>query len=131
MDSILMRVTQQKSTERRLSCTGQVPSTGRPLKVLRNSSGLKKEIQHSLKFHQEGLPLLISEQILRSRNLGQLDLVRMRKISCGWIVEIVEVKSSLVGIEMIQRGQKCRIFGAQKFLSSLFGCPSRTILFYD
>jgi len=99
--------------------------------VLRNSSGLKKEIQHSLTFHQEGIPLLISEQLLRSRNLGQLDLVRMRKISTGWILEIAEVKSSVVGIEMIQRGQKFRLFGAQKFISSLFGCPSRTLLIYD
>jgi hypothetical protein len=110
---------------------GQVPSTGRPLKALRNSSGLKKEIQHSLKFHQEGIPLLISEQLLRSRNLGQLDLVRMRKINSAWIVEIAEVKSSVVGIEMIQRGQKVRIFGAQKFISSLFGYPSKTLFFYD
>jgi hypothetical protein len=55
----------------------------------------------------------------------------MRKINSAWIVEIAEVKSSVVGIEMIQRGQKVRIFGAQKFISSLFGCPSRTLLIYD
>jgi hypothetical protein len=55
----------------------------------------------------------------------------MRKINSAWIVEIAQVKSSVVGIEMIQRGQKFRIFGAQKFISSLFGCPSRTLLIYD
>jgi hypothetical protein len=55
----------------------------------------------------------------------------MRKINSAWIVEIAEVKSSVVGIEMIQRGQKVRIFGAQKFISSLFGYPSKTLFFYD
>jgi hypothetical protein len=99
--------------------------------VLRNSSGLKKEIQHSLTFHQEGIPLLISEQLLRSRNLGQLDVLRMRKLKSGWVIEILEVKSSEVGLSSFQMGQRKRILDAQKFISALFGHSSKLIVQHD
>jgi hypothetical protein len=60
--------------------------------------------------------------LLRNLELGQLDLVRMRKKE-SWIVEIAEVKSSAVGAEAILRGQRKRILLAGNFLSGIFGAP--------
>lgn len=102
-------------------------SIGKHLKVLRNSSGLFNEIKFSRSFHADGVPLLISPKLLRARNLGQLDLARLRKDSDNWTIEIAEVKSSEVGELQMQRFQKMRILASQKFLSGLFGFRSKLI----
>jgi hypothetical protein len=93
--------------------------------VLKNSShnrGESLEIFHSSKFHSTpSIPILISPALLRLRNLGQLDLVRISKDKCGWIIEIGEVKSSRLGIESAQKVQKLRLLASGRFISGLFG----------
>lgn len=103
-------------------------STGKLSRVSGSLSGLKKELSVSIAFHLEGVALLVSPQLLRQRSMGQLDLVRLRKERSGqWIIEILEVKSSVVGEEMLMRGQRGRLHSSQNFLSSVFGVPSKLI----
>lgn len=104
-----------------------VRSTEKPSKVSKSSSGLKLEQDHSVSFHGQGTPLLVSPQLLRSRSLGQIDLARIRKDKEGWLLEIGEVKSSEVGEEQFLRFQKSRLMNAQKFLAGLFGHRSKLI----
>jgi hypothetical protein len=89
-------------------------------------SGLALERERSREFHADGLPLLVSPKLLRSRELGQLDLARMKKKE-SWILEVAEVKTSSVGDEALERGQRKRIVNAAKFLSGIFGCPVKFI----
>lgn len=126
MDSTPTSVTPRSFTVKPSRSTGPVSSTERPLKALKNFSGVKLEVDLSLKFHQVGIPLLVSPTLLRSRNLGQIDLGRITKDRKGWLVEIAEVKSSLVGVVQMQRSQQKRLFGVQQFLAGLFG--HRTLL---
>jgi hypothetical protein len=65
--------------------------------------------------------------LLRSRNLGQLDLGRIRKDQSGWIIEIGEVKSSELGGAQMERQQRQRIGLAQNFLAGLFGHRTKLI----
>lgn len=101
--------------------------TGKPSRASKSSSGLNEELFFSRTFHNEGTPLLVSPKLLRSRDLGQIDLARVRKERGEWILEVGEVKSSEIGIEMMIRGQRARLFAAQKFLSGIFGFPSKLI----
>lgn len=74
------------------------------------------------------MPLLVSSQLLRERSMGQIDLARLRKErNSQWVLEIMEVKSSIVGEEMLIRGQRSRLYSSQNFLSSLFGISSKLI----
>ncbi|MES2529328.1 MAG: hypothetical protein V4598_19730 [Bdellovibrionota bacterium] len=91
-----------------------------------NSSGLSLEIIKSRDFHSEGIPLLVSPELLRKRELGQLDLVRMKK-KTDWIIEIAEVKSSATGFAALERGQRKRIISAGNFLCGIFGCSMKFI----
>jgi hypothetical protein len=106
------------------------PSIEKPLKGLKNFSGINRERACSLEFHREGVPLLVSPLLLRERSLGQIDLARIRKDENGWIIEIGEVKSSLMGGEVSVRGQRSRLQGTQNFLSALFGHRSKLFHFY-
>ena len=127
-DSILTTVIQPGSTKLPSKNSVPAPFTGRHSKALKSSLGLNAEISFSKTFHAEGTPLLVSHQLLRSRDLGQIDLARVRKDRGGeWLLEIGEVKSSIIGSEMMIRGQRARLFGSQKFLSGIFGFPSRLI----
>lgn len=65
--------------------------------------------------------------------MGQIDLARMLKDQSGWMIEIAEVKSSSVGEEKLLRGQRYRLFMAQRFLSAIFGHPSKllSLIFKD
>lgn len=92
-----------------------------------NLSGIELEKFHSLKFHCEGIPLLVSAPLLRLRNLGQVDLARLVKDKEGWLIELAEVKSSEVGEEAMMKFQKKRLFAAQNFLSGIFGHRSKLI----
>jgi hypothetical protein len=95
--------------------------------VLKSSSGLLNELHFSCEFHADGIPLLISPRLLRSRDLGQIDLGRIRKDPEGWLIELGEVKSSQVGAFQMERFQKLRLYAAQKFLSGVFGFRSRLV----
>jgi ribonuclease HII len=125
MDLTHTSVTQQKSTKRPLRNLGQHPSIGRHSEVLKNSSpsrGESLEIFHSVQFHSSSsIPILISPALLRIRNLGQLDLVKISKDQYGRIIEIGEVKSSPLGIQSAQKGQKLRLLASGRFFSWLIG----------
>ena len=108
-----------------------VLSTAKPLRVSKNSSGLKSEIEHSKSFHAEGLPLLVSAQLLRARDLGQIDLARMTKNRGEWLIEIGEVKSSSTGLLMMGQQQRFRLNDSLKFLTALFGHRGRLKTFAD
>jgi hypothetical protein len=120
-DSTLTSATQPKVTVRRFKSMGRVPSTVKPSRVLKSSSGLKNEISFSLSFHSQGIPLLVSPCLLRSRNLGQIDLARFMKSHEGWVLELGEVKSSDMGLEQMGRSQKKRLLNSLHFLGGLFG----------
>lgn len=99
---------------------------------MKKTNGLDREKQYSLAFHTSGIPVLVSSQLLRNRQLGQLDLVRLKKDQLGWIIEVGEVKSSRMGIENMERSQIRRINSAQNFLSGIFSAHTRLIkLFQD
>lgn len=93
----------------------------------KSTSGLRNEMLSSKSFHAEGIPLLVSPLLLRKRDLGQIDLSRLNKDKSGWLVEIGEVKSSEIGVEMMERFQKKRLLSAQNFLSGLFGHRTKLI----
>lgn len=118
---------QRPNTEVPSKSTGLVQSTEKHSKVLKSSSGLFNEMKFSEEFHSDGIPLLVSARLLRSRDLGQIDLSRIRKDRDGWLLEIGEVKSSEVGAFQMERFQKARLYAAQKFLSGLFGFRSKLI----
>src|SRR4051812_17110668 len=124
-DSNLTSDIPQWSTVMPLKSMGHVPYIAKASKALKNSSGQALEINFSRHFHSVGLPLLVSPKLLRTRNLGQLDLGRIKKDREGWILEIAEVKSSEVGEQQMERFQKQRLFGTQSFLSGIFGFRSR------
>jgi hypothetical protein len=46
----------------------------------------------------------------------------------GWVIEIAEVKSSVTGVLALERGQQKRIISAGKFLSAIFGAPTKLIV---
>jgi hypothetical protein len=128
-NTVLTNITaiQPKSIGKPLKITAPASSIVKPLRVLKNSSGPKNEIKCSLQFHSKGIPLLVSPTLLRLRNLGQIDLARVTKDNEGWIVEIGEVKSSIIGVEQMQRGQKKRLFSSQHFLAGLLGHRTRLL----
>jgi hypothetical protein len=88
-------------------------------------TGLKLEQEFSRQFHSQGVPVLVSPALLRERQLGQLDLVSLNKTRGGWILEVGEVKSSMLGLENMQRAQLNRIRCAQNFLAGIFGVHTR------
>lgn len=93
--------------------------------MLKKSSpqGLRLEAEKSIVFHQNSIPVLISAALLRSRQLGQLDLVKVVKNKQGMKLEVAEVKSSQVGTEATLRNQRRRLMASSSFLASLFGLP--------
>jgi hypothetical protein len=64
--------------------------------------------------------------LLRERDLGQIDLARLMKKE-HWVIEIAEVKSSAMGFESFERGQRKRIILAGNFFSGIFGHSVRFI----
>jgi hypothetical protein len=93
--------------------------------VLKKSSlqGLRLEAETSTEFHRNALPILVSSSFLRSRQLGQLDLVKLVKNKKGLSLEVAEVKSSQMGTEATLRHQRRRLMASASYLASLFGLP--------
>lgn len=87
--------------------------------------GLALEQKISQGFHANRIPVLVSARLLRERNLGQLDLVALEKKNNNWILEVAEVKSSVMGVENLARSQYKRIREAQNFLAGIFGVATR------
>ncbi len=127
MDSINILDTQHLPIEKRLKSMARPPFTEKRLKELGSSLGLKNELKFSLCFHQEGVPLLVSPLLLRSRGLGQIDLGRFIKTGQDWEIELAEVKSSHLGKEVMSLKQKQRLRASGNFLGSLFGAFVRFV----
>jgi hypothetical protein len=112
--------TPPKCTERPSKSTVLALFTEKPLKALKNSSGLRKEIKISKVFHQKGIPVLVSPLLLRQRSLGQVDLVRLTKIHQAWRLEVLEVKMSPPQEVFKKKNQFSRLQKSAHFLAQLF-----------
>lgn len=122
-DLIQTSVTLQRPIGKPSNNSALAPSIVKLSVVLKSSSskGKSLELKHSLSFHQNTLPILISPSVLRTRQMGQVDLARMIKQKEDWLIEVGEVKSSDVGVEASQRFQKFRLLASCDFLGRLLG----------
>lgn len=72
------------------------------------------ESDYTKEMHQLGVPALISPLLLRSLNLGQIDVAYIQKASDKkWLLKIIESKSSLSP----SRAQMLRLRKTQDYLS--------------
>lgn len=71
--------------------------------------GKKHEANFSKNFHQKGIPLLVSPLVLRSKNMGQVDMARILDNQ----IEVAEVKSG----GHISVSQQSRLLKSAEFLS--------------
>lgn len=80
------------------------------------------ESSHSLTLHQKGVPALVSSLVLRSQNLGQIDIAYLEKNSKkAWVLKIVEMKSSVYPSQM----QLIRLRKTQDYLSRVLDVESK------
>jgi hypothetical protein len=91
---------------------------GEVLRVLKNTfeKGLSFELRYSKDFHKIGVPLLISSNLLRRNNAGQVDISRLRSFKGEWIVELRELKTNEFNT---QRSQYQRLLKAVRLLSEI------------
>lgn len=75
--------------------------------------GDKLEKDFSVDLHRTYLPVLISSQLLRSFNAGQIDVAGLKKINQSWVLSLFEVKSS----QYPPAHQWRRLLRAQDYLS--------------
>ena len=74
------------------------------------------EIQASRYFHSQCVPALVSSLILRSKNLGQIDVAYLEKdYKKTWVLKIVETKYSIYP----SRHQMKRLRRTQDYLSRI------------
>lgn len=74
------------------------------------------EAQASKYFHRESVPALVSTLILRSQNLGQIDIAYLEKDhKQSWVLKIVETKYS----RYPSKFQMMRLRRTQDYLSRL------------
>ena len=72
------------------------------------------ESRFSKNFHKNGVPFLVSPLLLRSQNLGQIDVALLEKNSSKlWFVRIVELKSC----QALSKRQYLRLKKTQDYLS--------------
>ena len=64
-------------------------------------------------YHSLGTPCLVSSVILRSRDLGQIDVAYLQKKDTNWQLQIIEVKSKFHPSSKQMR----RLVKAQDFLA--------------
>jgi hypothetical protein len=77
--------------------------------------GDQLEQMYSKEFHKRNLPVLISSQLLRSINAGQVDLAGLfkNKKNKSWVLFLIEVKST----QYPSKHQWRRLLTAQDYLS--------------
>lgn len=76
----------------------------------------------SLKFHHKGVPALVSSAVLRSLNLGQVDIVYLEKnLSNQWVLKIIETKFS----QYPSHQQMRRLRRTQDYLSRVLEMESK------
>lgn len=85
------------------------------MKELRDSmrKGERFEKEFSLITHQSLLPVLISSQILRSINAGQVDVAGLSKKNHSWVLSLFELKFK----QYPSKFQWRRLMLAQDYLS--------------
>ena len=80
------------------------------------------ESDYSEYFHQKGVPALISSMLLRSQNLGQIDIAYLKKnLQKKWILTIIETKFS----QYPSRQQMMRLRRTQDYLSRILDVESK------
>lgn len=80
------------------------------------------ELETSRIYHQHGVPALISSLVLRSHNLGQIDIAYLEKNKKqSWVLVILETKSSMYP----GRTQIMRLRRTQDYLSRLLEMESK------
>jgi hypothetical protein len=87
-------------------------------KKIHKGSELEKRL--SINYHQHSIPLLCYPQLLRSRNLGQVDIAYLSIFSSSMTLYLVEVKSS----RGISSPQKRRLQHSGYFLAQLLRMPA-------
>ena len=72
--------------------------------------------------HRSGVPALISSLVLRSQNLGQIDVAYLEKNKQkAWVLKIIETKTSM----MPSRAQMARLLKTQDYLSRVLDIESK------
>ena len=84
--------------------------------------GLREEKWWSHFYHSEGVPVLVSQDLLRKRGLGQVDLCFFEKRNNQIGLKVIEVKSS--PRFFLSQKQRRRLLGTCSFLSKVFNVPS-------
>lgn len=79
--------------------------------------GDKLEKDFSATLHRSHHAVLISSQILRSINAGQIDVAGLSKKNQAWVLSLFEVKSSQYPSDFQWR----RLLRAQDYLSRVLG----------
>ena len=73
-------------------------------------------------FHQKGVPTLVSSLLLRSQNLGQIDIAYLeKKANKSWVLRIIESKSSMYPSHI----QMMRLRKTQDYLSKVLDMESK------
>lgn len=79
--------------------------------------GMIFESESSAKLHPKGIPVLVSEHLLRKRGLGQIDLAILRENQ----LEVYEFKKSTRStLDRVHRKQRLRLEKSCLFLGALF-----------
>lgn len=86
-----------------------------------NNLGNELECEIAGIFHQQGVPLLISHQILRDFDCGQVDVALIGSQGTEQVLRVIECKSGVA----ISRRQMVRLQRAAQFLSQLLQIPSK------
>ena len=84
--------------------------------------GLREELKWSRFFHEKGVAVLVSPDLLRKRGMGQVDLCFFKKKRGKVFLEVVEVKSS--SFHFFSHKQRRRVLNSCSFLSKVFNIPS-------
>ncbi len=80
------------------------------------------ESDSSFDLHHLGVPALISSLVLRSQNLGQVDVAYLQKsFSKSWVLYLIEVKSSQYPTVF----QMKRLRRTQDYLSQVLEMPAK------
>lgn len=93
--------------------------TVKPSKGLKNfvNKGTYFELEQSRFWHQKGIPLLVSADILRTRSMGQVDLAVITQMQ----IIVIECKSSIVGVEGTQLSRQYhRLKNSADFIAKIF-----------
>ncbi|MBC7714991.1 MAG: hypothetical protein H7177_16715 [Rhizobacter sp.] len=80
------------------------------------------ESDSSISFHKMGVPALVSPMVLRSHNLGQIDIAFLeRRTDKTWVLNIIETKSShYPSVHQMKRLRK-----TQDYLSRVLEMPAK------